>query len=202
MLVRLDVAYSPAVLEPAPLFPDEAWADRNEVLCPTCKSVRRSRYPTPCDVVLSEPPEDQAMALVESTRVTIFRKDLLDLLRPHLSLYTFGVCLLSDGSLIDAYATCYRRDYIILRGGRYSSYAICPACGALFSNLGNGPEYVLASQLREGLIQQDVYCRLYLSEDLAAMIDIDPWVDLCLTAIPVRDEPMDGKTLPGDARSA
>lgn len=193
-------SHAPSLVEPDPLFPDEAWLRdaQGDQLCAACSCLDRTQYPRPLDVVLSSEPQEQVLDRIETTQITIFRRDFIDALSNHLTGFVLGGCLLSDGSLIEGYCTCYSPSYVLLRGNRQSRYAICPECGAIISELGNSPKYVLERDITESLIYQDVRCQLLLADQVIEGLDTDEWLDFYVDGVSVRESPADGQTLPGD----
>jgi len=199
MLYLVDTGFFLESLKPRPLFPDEGWLQRarGESLCPQCDCIARSRYPKPIDVVLCKPPHKQTSALVETTGITIWRRDFLDLLSEYMEGFALGRCLLADGRVLGRYATCYGPNYIVIRGNRQSRYHICPGCGTVSSHVKPGPEYILTCYLTDAKVYQDSQCRLFLTEDIAWGLDFEPWEDVSCEPVSVREIPADGQHLPG-----
>jgi len=197
MLMRLNVSYCPDILRPAPIIADEVWLGSGamDILCTHCGSIKRSRYPQPCDVILAEPPEDQPFGPVQGLGALIFRKDLMETIRPHLQGFAFGRCFVAGGSQEIEYVTCYCPRYIILRGNRQSRYSTCPSCGTILSTLGNAPEYVLDYQLEGCSAYQDAMGYIYFAEEVLIQLDLSDWYDTYLEAVPIATEPSDGQPM-------
>ena len=204
MLYRVDSEEYLPSLKPELVFPDERWlAEAGTAgLCPCCKCIDRSRHPQPVEIVLANPPEGQTSARVETTGVTIWRRDFLGVISRHVDQFVLGRCLLTDGTVLDDYATCYTNKYIVVRGNRQSRYQVCADCGVVTSEVKPGPEYVLARDVTDGEVYQDAQCRIFLSEAVAWAYDFDNWGQdaafVALKAVSIRDTPADGQHLPGD----
>lgn len=181
------------------VFPDETWRRRcpQNGLCPTCGHVDRRRYPAPFDIVLQQAPEGQPCPRVEGTGVTIWRREVVEMVAEHLRDLAFGRCFLADGSELSRYVTCYSRDCVVIRGNRYSRYQTCPDCGTIVSHVKPGPQYLLRGDVGEGKVCQDAFCRLILPEAVVlSQPDLDGWDGdpycpelVALEPLYVRDEP-------------
>lgn len=200
LLYYVDVGVGLEFLQPEPVLADSTWMGQalGRELCPNCRCVNRVAYPQPLNVTLAKPPEGQTAALVESTNVVIWRKDFIAEKMGCRRDFIFGKCSLAGGSCIEDYVTCYRRDYIIVRGGHTSKYRMCPECGTVISDVRTGAEYILERYIGNNDVFQDALCKLYMAADIAFPHDYKRWNDVTLTAINVRKEPADGKVLPGD----
>jgi len=202
MLYRVDTGYFVECMKPELVFPDEEWLQQGAGICPRCNYIDRSRYPRPVDVVLADRPEGQTAALIETSGITIWRRDFVKIIEKHLDGFVLGKCLLADDTVLDDYVTCYGAKYIVVRGNRQSRYRICSACGTVASEVRPGPEYVLARDLTDAKVYQNAQCRFFLAEEVAWAYDFDNWGNdtafVALKPISVRETPADGQHLPGD----
>lgn len=182
-----------------PTLPDKEWYSKSEgtLFCQRCRQINRSRYPAPIDVNLRYLPKGIAEGLVSRVGLSVFRRNLIKELEPHLHGYVLGKCYLR-GKIVEDYVTLYHRHYIVLRGGKKSKYYTCQECGSVSSLTDPGIAYVLRKDLTDQLVYQEVNCMLYLADELVAQIDWSQWPDVRLVYIDVRDEPIDGQLLRGD----
>ena len=191
-------------LKTKPVYSNEIWLEKayQKDVCSLCGYINRRQYPKSLDVILDNPPDGHTSAMIENTKITVWRRDFLNLISSYLEGFTIGKCWLSDGTEIEQYATCYGPTYIIIRGNKNSRYDICTGCGTIKSIIPPGPEYVLLNNLDERKVYQDAECRIYLSEDIAFQFDFDNWGEdkafIGLNAVSVREYPADGQKLPGD----
>jgi hypothetical protein len=187
--------------QPEPVFPDENWLSNTlgAGVCPRCKCIDRKRYPAPVDIVLEKAPENQTLAMIETTNITVWRKAFVEKLLQHQSGFAVGKCLTSTGKVIDDYVTCYMKKFITIRSNKQSLYQICPACGAIISNIEPGPKYVLEKEINGSRIYQDALCRFYVTEEIVDNFSLrEMQGDFSFDAISIRQSPADGKRLPGD----
>lgn len=198
-LYYLEILPEPDWMEIEPVFAEEQWLSKgmkNQILCPECKCVNRTRYPASFDIVLEKEPQGQTGILVELTNVTIWRKDFIDSFLEYLSSHILGKCYLPDGQVIEEYVTCYSNQYVVARGGKNSSYRICSLCGTIISNVKPGPSYILERYIYDKNICQDALCGLFICEDVLFPYDPDKWMSIVPGCISVRKEPVDGQVLP------
>ena len=194
MIYHIDVGSTHGYLEPEPVFLYEEWLDTayEKGLCPECHCIDRRFYPQNFEVVLDDVPEGQVSALIENTGITIWRRDFLGILSEYMDGFIFGDVYLSDGTFLEDYATCYSKDYIILRGNIQSRYYRCSTCGTVTSKVKPGPQYVLRRYIKDSLVYQDAYCRMFLTEEIARSLNMDDFENVGLEPILVRDIPPDG----------
>ena len=192
------------------LMAAQEWlAQSDNGLCPVCLHVERSFYPRPFDVVLERLPESlyeesmismrHASLFFANIDFTIWRRDFIDVIKDELNEFSFGHCLLPDGTIIEDYVTCYSPEYLIIRGNKQSRYQICPRCRCIASEIHNSPHYILSQYLKKGPAFQDSKGGLYLScEDQKQYSLLLKSFNVSLDLVVVRDIPVDGQILPGD----
>jgi len=130
--------------------------------------------------------------------IRTFHRDFIDQIRDHLADFALGRCFDPQGNLIEEYVTCYSRDYFVTRGNKKSQYRTCPSCDTTYNDGWEGRQYVLRSYLTDAQVYMDVFCSMFLDEDLALQLDFSAWPDLELDPIAIRDKPIDGQQLPCD----
>ena len=205
MLYRLQYEYLEEFFQPDAVYPNDEWLKEaiNNILCPECLSIKRDCFPLPIDIILAnrpnEDPEDQPIVNIETTGITIILQSVLEIMKDHLSHFVLGKCFLADGSVLDKYATCYSKKYVVIRGSQYSNYDICPLCGTIKSNVRPGPEYILTRDMSEEKIYQDAVGNLYLTEEIAWNLNLSIWEGIGKKPIAIRETPADGQKLPCDA---
>jgi len=181
-------------IDPQIVYPDMSWLSNvnSSGICPLCKCINRQRYPAPADVMIERSPnEDQTSVLIETTNITIWKKDFVEKLSLYRDGFAIGKCFTSDGRILDDYVTCYLRKCITIRGNKQSRYQLCQSCGAIISNVEPGPKYVLEKELDGSRIYQDALCRFYVTEDVVDDFD-EPQEDLAFNAVSVRNTPAEG----------
>jgi len=99
---------------PDPIHATRQWRRqaKGSVICFECNKVLRNRFPQPIDVVLREYPAHSIGGPVWWTGVWVFHLRFIEQIREHMTRFTFGRCLLEDGTVVEEYVTCYSRDYI------------------------------------------------------------------------------------------
>jgi len=204
LLYKVVLSSFPEADPPELVYPSEMWmnAGRTEMLCRICHSINRSLYPKPLDIVLEGPPEEGLPCVpVETTGVKIWHQAFLDQIRNYMGHFVFGQCVLSDGTTVSDYATCYCRKSVLIRGNRQSRYRKCQSCGSIQSSVKPGPQYVLSCYLDGSDVYQDAAGDLYFTEKAAEIFHFKGWevranyYSYCLTfeTLAVRDEPIDGQ---------
>ena len=190
---------------PELVYPDKNWLSqaKKDIICSRCKFINRKYYPQPFEVVLSNTPEENLLCTVlEDTGITIWRRDFLETISEYLTNFIMARCLLSEGSVLDDYASCYSSHYIVVRGNRQSRYHVCPDCGTITYRVRPGPEYILKRYLTGGKVYQDAWGNFFFTEDIAWRINLDKWdvneQNVYIEAISVRENPADGQILPGN----
>jgi len=180
-----------------PVLADSDWGEaaRGAELCRTCKTIDRSRYPHAVEIVVRAIPRGLHFGAVAQTGVHIFHRRFIDEIRPYLDGYVTGECR-DAGGLTD-FVTCYARNYLVLRGGANTTYPMCSLCGSVFWYLGRKP-YVLARDLTNQRVYQDVQCFMILDEEVVRAVDWKQYRDHMLIPVGVRETPLDGRRLPGD----
>lgn len=188
MLYRIDSAYTCEILMVEPLSPDPGWMSEaiGGSFCEVCRCIDRTRFPEPCDLVVTGSVEEQAVATVETIHLQVFRRDLIEALSDDMKGFVFGAVDFATEQEAE-FVTCYCLEWIALHGGPQSKYAVCPKCNAMLSHLGNSPEFVLAGDITDRKVYQDSRCRLYLSEQAATGLDESKWDEVVLSPIPVHD---------------
>lgn len=173
---------------------------KNKMRC-RCGAVRPESYGqpvnTPIDNMPQEPTYPSPMAL-------IIRRDLLDVISPHLEGHVVGSCVWAQsGEAIPEFATVYTvaPKSVYLRGDAKTTYRICEQCG--MPRLGsdprsNQPLYIARSQLSgRQAYQMTVFDSIVVSGDLRQRIAeagfAGEW-----HPYPVYDKPIDGRSFPGD----
>jgi len=164
--------------------------------CKICQKLNRIKlYPAQIDVAVKEMTSDKAIYMaVWYAKATLFHIQFIEQIRSYMDDYVFGKCYLPDGSLIKEYVTCYKKDFIVIRGTCGTEYYECLECRSVGSIV-EGPKYVLRSYLKEKKIHQDSIQHLYIDESVINSIDFSPWPDVVLEPIEVRDEPVDQRRL-------
>lgn len=187
-------------IPPQVISPDLEWCRQAQgrSVCKQCSCVDRRFYPMPVDIVLKDVPrEDQTSVLVDTTNITIWKKEFVERLSQYQNGFTLGRCFTPDGKIIGDYVTCYLKRCITIRGNRQSRYQLCPACGAIISHVEPGPRYVLEKELDNSRVYQDALCRFYVTEDVVDDFE-EPMEDVAFDGVSVRQQPADGQQLPGD----
>lgn len=207
LLYKVIPAVYPEFPDAPPVFAYAGWLreQKGKMICRRCRSVLRSHYPRPLDVVLEQPPEEGLpCAQVETTGIVIWHAAFLDKLKDYLDGFVLGSCFLPDGSRLEDYRTCFSRDLVMERGGPKSRYRACPDCGSIVSVVRPGPAYILRAGLAERQVFQDAEGHLYLGEKAAGLFsdknwDVKPFYYgyyVYLEPVALADAPSDGRTLP------
>lgn len=196
---------------------DLQWKRRvvGSVFCSNCKGILAGVYPQPIDVYLSSPPKGIG-GPVWIAGVSVFRREFIELVRPHLKDRVFGRCFHQDTSrmpaeidpaepqihpeptLIQQYIVCYGSNELFVRGGPDTEYESCPVCGRIQRTDPPNDFSIVRNDLDANVIYQDKIGTMYLHENLVAQLDLSLFKDLRLRAVPVLDRPLDGQRLPWD----
>ncbi len=180
-------------------LPVSSWAreQRGKILCHTCFKLKRSVFPQPVDVPLTQLNKGTSYDGVFRGGVAVIHARLLDFLRSHLPEYALGRCYWKDGTLVPDYHTIYFRDTILIRTGEipcdYDFYE-CEECGIL--GISSNVPYVLRGELPRADVYQDEICCIYLCESLACTFpwrefsDVEPYI------LPIRDGLLPDDPLP------
>ena len=196
MLYFLEYRASIDGLKMDPVYPDGRWMAEcaKHGLCPLCKHVDRSQYPTPLDIALAEAPivDDEVAFEVATTGVTIWLRSYIEMILENLREYVVGKCMLADGSVLDDFVTCYGPRYILIEAGRGAPHERCPKCGTVCSEAPVGPMYVLRSSLTDAKVYQDARCQFYMTEDVLSEYQEQLDLPLLPKGIGVRDVEVGG----------
>ena len=195
----MNTLYNISTNHPDPIHTLPAWGEKavGKIMCPICKSIKRSWYPKPIDIVLQDNPDHRLCGGVCWIGVKIFHKDFINQILPYLNAFVCGKTLGPDGKVIDEYVTCYTNKRIVVRGGKGSEYNTCDECGTWSKGFVE-PQYVLRDYLTDARIYQDRHSSLIIDEKLANELDFSPWPDADLEPIAIVDEPLDKQHLPFD----
>jgi hypothetical protein len=189
--------------------PDPGWlrSYAAEVKCPGCYMPRSEWHeqPNPIDVVLEQPPVQGAtLASVDSFPVLI-RTDLLEALRPHMRGFVIGRCTKRspNGTEPTEYATLYtpRSAQLEAHRGPHCRHEQCAGCGRVWNNVFWAKGGILARNLDDRVVYQDVLGWIYVDAELAGDLRLrEVFPDLrYYKKYPVIAEPLDGQVLPGDS---
>jgi hypothetical protein len=191
MLQEIGSNYSSSIVADKSWLRKE-WASGRRI-CPECNSLRREIYPAPFEIYLDYIPEEfWSCNFVVGTGVMIYRKDLIEVLQPHLADYVCGPCYYK-GKPSD-YVTCYSQKKLLLRSDKDARYFSCGTCGNISVQYGDGPEYYVRSTLTDAKVYQDDLCHFLIEEELALNIDWNRWPELFLIPGDIWDKPIDDLT--------
>lgn len=211
ILYKTVITTYPEYEPPKAIIADGNWVRSVEGngVCPLCLRINRGLFPRPIDVVLNtHPRQGQPCADIEGMTIRIWHRQFLSRIQDHLDDFSLGHCWFQDGTELADYATCYSRQWIVVRGNRYSSYDICSGCGAISSRSTPGPEYILRRYLSSNKVYQDSGGMLYFTPEIAERFKFRGWSYeelheaedyLFLEPVSVRSKPADDQTLPGDS---
>lgn len=175
----------------------------DNVLCPQCKNILPSFYPSPIDVTVTSKP---GKAIIEplNVHIDLYHKRFLDQIKNHLDGFIMGKCFDKKGRCLENYMTCYTIHRIKTRGiyipPSQFRYKRCDTCGNLggISSVGAPIQYTLQQYLSDRKVYFDNYGHFYLVEELASQIDFTPWPDAVLEPILIKDKPEPGQEIPGE----
>lgn len=185
---------------PEPVHATREWLreQKGRIICRECNLINPLWYPRPIDVMLQRRPPGKITGGIWWTAVDVFHIGFVAQIHDHLTEFVFGKCYDAKGSLIEDYVTCYTNQHIMQRGAPDTLYRTCNTCGTTWPSGYVGPQYILRHTLTGAKVYQNCSSRMYLDEALCYQLDFSPWPDVDLEPIEIRDEPLDGKVLPGD----
>lgn len=167
-----------------------------------CAGIHPRNYGIPVHVPLDREPR---RAIAPAPFALIVRRDLFEVLRPHLTDYVLGTCFIEKtGRVLDNWVTVYTPmlHSVMLRGGINAKYFVCPTCGYYWPESDGSSsqvEYIVRSHLRDRNAVQSIECRSFMVTPwLASRIDWSPFKHLEFYPYPVLDRPIDGRHFPGD----
>lgn len=182
----------------------KAWATEH-LLCPQCRGVPPKYYPRAIDIRLDPPPKRSVFEHIAMIGVKVFRLELIEILKQHLTDYAIGDCFDKHGERVHEYVTCYTKNRIITRGNRYSHYRVCDVCSLAWLKTdwqikkdGNMDEFILRKDLEFGHVLQHARMSLYVSSLVAESINWERFRDVELYPVRIIDRPFDDERLPGD----
>ena len=184
---------------------DIDWVNQSigKIFCERCRSINRSMYPAPVDIVLHDVLSGGwTIGSGFQVGVPIFRCDFIELLWPHMHGYVRGRCLRAGGGVHEHLVTLYAEKWVLMRGDERSRTEVCSLCGSIWTDLvmvrRGRPAYLLRHQLSGDLIYQDCDGDLFIAKSLAESLDFSKFRDLRFEPVTIRDTPLDGRRLPGD----
>lgn len=184
---------------------DSVWVSRSAgtLFCKYCRSVNRSLYPRPLDVVLlADPPRTWTIGEPFRVGISIYRADFAEIIRKAVPRFVAGRCLLPNGQVIRDYVTLYSDKAVLMRGDRETTTKVCKLCGSVWSDLvminPGRPAYLLRHQLTGDLFYQGESSPDFMEDELVGCIDWHRFPDLEVLDVDTLDIPLDDRRLPGD----
>ena len=171
--------------------------------CVQCGRVRPDHFPKPLDQVVAEPPKASWIHTDNLLGGFIWRRDLLEILRPWLKDCIYGrVFLRNRGgtSELQAWATCYLKPGFELfeSRGRLARHRPCDLCGFPLSRNGATAQRILVRDIQPDRIAMESQGTMFLHPKIEAAIDWKPFRDAYRGKVKLIDAPEDGQCLPGD----
>ena len=187
-----------------PCDADELWFKkfREKYTCPGCRNTYPEARKQGIDVWIKKRPNVSAINSINSTGISIARRDFMELFYEEVNKYLkIGKVFTSDGILVNDFITFVGVNQLILRGGEKSYFknTPCQCCGR-YRYWPAYPWYIL----RDNLFDQPLFVSwglngLIITEELKSRIEKGKWKGIYITKLPVLDEPRDGiKNFPKD----
>lgn len=174
---------------------------RGSVLCGTCGKPIRERFPEPIDIVIDEFARRASYAHVADTGLKIIDAELFSAIERFIGVHiSVGRCYFPTGVPDPKYLSYYTSGYLVVRGGPSSKYWKCPRCGSLASSVAPRERYLLHRDCLGELACFDSAGSIFLRSDVAEQVGWERWPDIMLDRVRVREEPIDGRDLPKDAK--
>lgn len=191
LIYRLEPFQIEDVFQPEQLSAARGWTKRvsGTVLCAECLRIRSEWYSKPIEAVLQQGPSRiQPVTQIRRTGIPVIHADLASILRDECPELIFGPCVLSDGTVVKEYQTCYAQRRATVRGGRKSRESHCNTCGSRRIRFDRAPRWILREDLEDAECWLDPNGAILLPGHIALKLDVGEWLGLRCWPLPVRDQ--------------
>jgi hypothetical protein len=174
-----------------PLAPSPVWlrSARGTSLCSRCSLIDRRRFPSPVDVEVITPDDEDSLepiSRVDGTGVVIYRRDLLAQLGEHIGQFARGSVRVAGRGELEDFCTLYTQEPATARFSQVERMSVCEECGSRVAQ-GQGREFLEVPGRRARPVEQDWQARLYLNRKAFPMsiIDDSGWSNESVSFVPI-----------------